>query len=374
MIKFNKPYFTGREGFFIKEAIENNRLSGNGPFTTKCQNFFEQRYGFTKILLTQSCTSALEMAALLIECGPEDEIIIPSYTFVSTANAFALRGSKLVFADSNPYNPNVDVEKIEPLITSKTKAIVVVHYAGISCEMDKIMELAKVHNLFVIEDAAQGVDSFHKERPLGSIGHLAAFSFHETKNINSGEGGMLAINDEKFIKRAEILWEKGTNRSAFFRGEVDKYNWIDVGSSFLPSELTAAFLWAQLQELDHIQSMRRAIWDFYYQRLLPLTQQGKLVLPVLPDFAVNNAHLFYVATKNHDEYLALVAHLKANEIQAVFHYLSLHKSPYIVNKYGVQPELPMSDFFGSNLLRLPLYPDLTKDQQEKIVNSVLSFF
>ncbi len=374
MIKFNKPYLTGREGVFIQEAIENNRLSGNGPFTAKCQNFFEQRYGFKKTLLTQSCTSALEMAALLMECGPEDEIIIPSYTFVSTANAFALRGSKLVFADSNPYNPNIDAEKIEPLITSKTKAIVIVHYAGISCDMGKIMELAKAYNLFVIEDAAQGVDSFYRERPLGSIGHLAAFSFHETKNIISGEGGMLAINDEKFVKRAEILWEKGTNRSAFFRGEVDKYNWIDVGSSFLPSELTAAFLWAQLQELDEIQSMRKVIWNFYFESLLPLTQKGKLILPVLPEFASNNAHLFYVVTKSHEQYLALVAHLKANEIQAVFHYLSLHKSPYIVNKYGVQPELPMSDFFGSNLLRLPLYPSLTHNQQQKIVRSVLSFF
>jgi dTDP-4-amino-4,6-dideoxygalactose transaminase len=240
--------------------------------------------------------------------------------------------------------------------------------------MDKILELAKAYNLFVIEDAAQGVDSFHGERPLGSIGHLAAFSFHETKNIISGEGGMLAINDEKFVKRAEILWEKGTNRSAFFRGEVDKYNWIDVGSSFLPSELTAAFLWAQLQELDEIQSMRKVIWNFYYESLLPLTQKGKLILPVLPEFASNNAHLFYVVTKSHEQYLALVAHLKANEIQAVFHYLSLHKSPYIENKYGIQAELPMSDFFGSNLLRLPLYPSLNHDQQQKIVRSVLSFF
>ncbi len=374
MIKFNKPYFTGFEASYIQEAIQNNRLSGNGPFTAKCQQFFEQRYGFKKSLLTQSCTAALEMAALLIDCGPQDEIILPSYTFVSTANAFALRGSKLVFADSNPFNPNIDAEKVESLITKNTKAIVVVHYAGIACEMDKIMALANKYNLFVIEDAAQGIDSFCNGKPLGSIGHLAAFSFHETKNIISGEGGMLAINDEKFIKRAEILWEKGTNRSAFFRGEVDKYNWIDVGSSFLPSELTAAFLWAQLQELDHIQMMRKTIWDFYYAALLPLKQSTNLLLPVIPEFASNNAHLFYVATKNHEEYLALVAHLKANKIQAVFHYLPLHKSPYIENKYGVQQELPMSDFFGSNLLRLPLYPSLTQDQQSKIVSAVLSFF
>jgi dTDP-4-amino-4,6-dideoxygalactose transaminase len=374
MIKFNKPYFTGNESYYIQEAIQNNRLSGNGPFTVKCQQFFEQRYGFRKALLTQSCTAALEMAALLIECGVEDEIILPSYTFVSTANAFALRGSKLVFADSNSYNPNMDAEKLEPLITPKTKAIVVVHYAGIACDMDKIMALAEKHNLFVIEDAAQGVDSFYKEKPLGSIGHLAAFSFHETKNIISGEGGMLAINDDKFIKRAEILWEKGTNRSAFFRGEVDKYNWIDVGSSFLPSELTAAFLWAQLQSLDQIQIRRKTIWDYYYKSLRPLNQSNTLFLPVIPAFATNNAHLFYVATKNHDEYSALVAHLKANEIQAVFHYLPLHKSPYMENKHSVQQELPMSEFYESNLLRLPLYPDLSEVEQHKIVESVLSFF
>ncbi len=374
MIKFNKPYFTGRELPFIQEAIENNRLSGNGPFTVKCQQFFEQRYGFKKILLTQSCTSALEMAALLIECDSEDEIIIPSYTFVSTANAFALRGCNLVFADSNESNPNIDADKLESLITENTKAIVVVHYAGIACDMDKIMAIAERHNLYVIEDAAQGIDSFHSGKPLGSIGHLAAFSFHETKNIISGEGGMLAINDEKFIKRAEILWEKGTNRSAFFRGEVDKYNWIDVGSSFLPSELTAAFLWAQLQELDHIQAMRKNIWDYYYRSLLPLQEKGILFLPVLPEYASNNAHLFYVALKNHDEYVALAAHLKANDIQAVFHYLPLHKSPYIENKYGVQQDLPMSDFFGSTLLRIPLYPDLTREEQEKIVAKISLFF
>ncbi len=374
MIKFNKPYFTGSETTFIAEAIQSGRLSGNGPFTVKCQQFFEQRYGFKKILLTQSCTSALEMAALLIECGPEDEIIIPSYTFVSTANAFALRGCKLVFADSSSANPNIDADKLEGLITKKTKAIVVVHYAGVACDMDKIMQVAKAHNLFVIEDAAQGVDSFHNGKPLGSIGHLAAFSFHETKNIISGEGGMLAINDDKFIKRAEILWEKGTNRSAFFRGEVDKYNWIDVGSSFLPSELTAAFLWAQLQALDAIQTRRKAIWEFYYNQLIQLENEGKLKLPYLPPYSTNNAHLFYVATHNHEEYTALAAHLKANEIQAVFHYISLHKSPYIENKFGIQQELPMSDYYGSTLLRLPLYPDLTQAQMEKIVGAVKSFY
>jgi dTDP-4-amino-4,6-dideoxygalactose transaminase len=374
MIKFNKPYFTGLESVFIQEAIQNGRLSGNGPFTGKCQQFFEQRYGFKKILLTQSCTAALEMAALLIECGPDDEVIIPSYTFVSTANAFALRGSKLVFADSNSYNPNIDADQLEALITPKTKAIVVVHYAGIACDMDKIMAVAKAHKLFVIEDAAQGVDSFHNQRPLGSIGHLAAFSFHETKNIISGEGGMLAVNDERFIKRAEILWEKGTNRSAFFRGEVDKYNWIDVGSSFLPSELTAAFLWAQLQSLGEIQTMRKAIWDFYYQSLLPLQDVDKLLLPKLPDYSTNNAHLFYVATKDHDEYLALTAHLKAHEVQAVFHYLPLHKSPYIESKGGGPQDLPLSDYFGATLLRLPLYPNLSLAEQQHIVSAVNAFY
>ena len=266
MIPFNKPYLTGKETEYIHDAVNTGKISGNGKYTKLCQTFFEERYGIKKCLLTTSCTDALEMAAILINIQPGDEVIIPSYTFVSTANAFVLRGAKIVFADSGKENPNIDVQTLEALITSKTKAIVPVHYAGIACDMDTIMDLANKYNLYVIEDAAQAVDSFFTgkdgvKKALGSIGHLAAFSFHETKNIISGEGGMLAINDNQFIARAEIIWEKGTNRSAFFKGEVDKYGWVDIGSSFLPSEIIAAFLWAQLENLETIQAKRKEIWN-----------------------------------------------------------------------------------------------------------------
>ncbi|MFM7853332.1 MAG: dTDP-4-amino-4,6-dideoxygalactose transaminase, partial [Flammeovirgaceae bacterium] len=274
MIGFNKPYFSGKELQYIQEAIRLEKLSGNGEFTQRCQRFFEQRYGFKKTLLTQSCTAALEMAAILLDIKPGDEVIMPSYTFVSTANAFVLRGAKIVFADSNENEPNISVAHVAQLISAKTRAIVVVHYAGVACDMDAIMALAKKHKLFVVEDAAQAIDSFYRNKPVGSIGHLATFSFHETKNISSGEGGMLVINDERFIKRAEIIWEKGTNRSAFFRGEVDKYNWVDVGSSFLPSEITAAFLWAQLEQMDFIQSERKRHWRYYWDGLKDMASAG----------------------------------------------------------------------------------------------------
>jgi len=266
MIPFNKPYLTGKEAHYLYHAVYSGKISGNGMFTQKCHNFFVQRYGFKKCLLTTSCTDALEMAAILIDIKQGDEVIMPSYTFVSTANAFVLRGATIVFADSGASNPNIDAEKLESLITPKTKAIVPVHYAGIACDMDKIMALAEKYNLFVIEDAAQAIDSYYNGRPLGSIGHLAAFSFHETKNIISGEGGMLVINDERFFRRAEIIWEKGTNRAEFFRGEVNKYGWVDIGSSFLPSEIIAAFLYAQLENLDDIQLKRKSIWNKYYSQ------------------------------------------------------------------------------------------------------------
>src|SRR5688500_8388786 len=310
MIPFNKPYLTGKEVHYIYQAVSTGKISGDGVFTHKCHRFFVDKYGFRKCLLTTSCTDALEMSALLMNIQPGDEVIMPSYTFVSTANAFVLRGAKIVFADSNKVNPNIDAHEIEKLIRPKTKAIVVVHYAGIACDMDVIMDIAQRHNLFVIEDAAQAIYAFYTGKPLGSIGHMSTFSFHETKNIQCGEGGMLVINDENFVERAEIIREKGTNRSAFFRGEVDKYGWVDIGSSFLPSEIIAAFLWAQLENLDQIQERRKAIWNTYYENLEPLQDAGKLQLPNIPSYATNNAHMLYVLCNDLDERTKLIDHLK----------------------------------------------------------------
>jgi dTDP-4-amino-4,6-dideoxygalactose transaminase len=306
------------------------------------------------------------MAAILINIQEGDEVIMPSYTFVSTSNAFVLRGAKIVFCDSEANNPNMDAEKLESLITTKTKAIVPVHYAGIACDMDKIMELATKHGLFVIEDAAQAIDSFYTgkdgiKKPLGSIGHLAAFSFHETKNIISGEGGMLAINDGQFIKRAEIIWEKGTNRSSFFRGEVDKYGWVDLGSSFLPSEIIAAFLWAQLENLEKIQTKRRALWQNYETKLTSWAKQNQIQLPFIPNFATNNAHMFFMVCKDLEQRTEIIEKLKQNNIMAVFHYLSLHKSPYYGDKHDGR-ELIETDKFSDCLVRLPLYFDLNSDE------------
>ena len=293
-IPFNKPYFTGKETDYIKEAVALGKISGNGCFTQKCHHFFEERYGFRKCLLTTSCTDALEMAALLCDIKPGDEVIVPSYTFVSSALAFVRAGAKIVFADSQKSHPNINVNVLEPLITSKTKAVVPVHYAGVACDMNEMMSLAKDYNLIVVEDAAQAIDSYYGNHPLGSIGHLATFSFHETKNIISGEGGMLVVNDERLIRRAEIIWEKGTNRAEFFRGEVNKYNWVDIGSSFLPSEITSAFLYAQLEHLDDIQSKRIELWNYYYNKLKPLEDAQLCQLPIIPDYASNNAHIFYL--------------------------------------------------------------------------------
>jgi dTDP-4-amino-4,6-dideoxygalactose transaminase len=373
MIGFNKPYHSGKELAYIKEAIQQEKLSGNGVFTQKCQQFFEKRYGFKKTLLTQSCTAALEMAALLLDVKPGDEVIMPSYTFVSTANAFVLRGAKIVFADSNTAEPNISIAHVKKLITKKTKVIVAVHYAGVACDMDALMRLAKERGIFVVEDAAQSIDSFYKGRALGSIGHLAAFSFHETKNIISGEGGMLVINDKRFIKRAEIIWEKGTNRSAFFRGEVDKYNWVDIGSSFLPSEITAAFLWAQLQQLDKIQKKRMKHWLRYQKALKDLERKGKIKLPVIPKYATNNGHIFYLLTNDHQQQLSMLNFLKQSGVQAIFHYLPLHQSPFIA-KQGKQPQLPNAERFADTLVRLPLYMELTKHQIKQVVNTVKDFF
>jgi dTDP-4-amino-4,6-dideoxygalactose transaminase len=372
-IPFNKPFFIGNEVKYISEAVKSGKISGDGMFTEKCHHFFESRYGFKKVLLTTSCTDALEMAAILIDTKPGDEIIMPSYTFVSTANAFVLRGAKIVFADSSNLNPNIDTNTIESLITNKTKAIVVVHYAGISCDMNAVMALSKKYNLLVIEDAAQAIDSFYNEKPLGGIGHLAAFSFHETKNIISGEGGMLVVNDEQFIKRAEIIREKGTNRTQFFRGEIDKYDWVDIGSSFLPSELTAAFLFAQVENLEVIQKKRLSIWERYNLELTTLEQAGKISLPKIPKYATNNAHIFYVVCKSFDERAALINKLKQDGILAVFHYISLHSSPFYKNNNN-SLVLKNADHYTNCLLRLPMFYDLNYKEQSMVIKSILEFY
>lgn len=378
MIPFNKPFLTGKELTYIEQAVNSGKISGNGIFSKKCQSFFEDHYKFRKTLLTTSCTDALEMAAILIDIQPGDEVIIPSYTFVSTVNAFILRGAKVVFVDSTASNPNIDEKAIEALITLKTKAIVVVHYAGIACDMDRVMALSEKYGLFVIEDAAQAIDSFYinskgQKVPLGSIGHLAAFSFHETKNIISGEGGMLVINDERFEKRAEIIWEKGTNRSAFFRGEVDKYSWVDIGSSFLPSEIIAAFLYSQLEHLKEIQERRTAIWTQYSERLKELECRGLINLPYIPDYATNNAHMFYIVCKNASDRENLIGYLKSRNIYAVFHYLSLHKSPFYCSQHDGR-ELVNSDFYSDTLVRLPMYFELKDEDIAYITDCVKSFY
>ena len=415
MIPFNKPYLTGKETEYIEQAVRSGKISGNGMFTQRCQQFFEQRYGFKKCLLTTSCTDALEMAAILCDIQPGDEVIIPSYTFVSTALAFVRQGAKIVFADSLTNHPNIDADKIEALITSRTKVIVPVHYAGVACDMDKIMQLAAKYKLLVVEDAAQAVDSWfapppsryvgtgseggvlegqinrtatdemHNNSPfrglggrcrgaaLGSIGSLSAFSFHETKNIISGEGGMLAINDERFIHRAEIIWEKGTNRAEFFRGEVNKYGWVDTGSSFLPSEIIAAFLWAQIENLDDIQARRKVLWQKYYDGLKPLADKGYFKLPEIPDYATNNAHMFYLVCRSLEERTALIAHLRRYDILSVFHYLSLHSSDYYRDKHDGR-QLPNCDHFADCLVRLPMFYELKVEEVDYIIKSIKAFF
>lgn len=373
MIPFNKPYLTGKETHYIYQAVSSGKISGNGLFTQKCQTFFEEKFGFAKCLLTTSCTDALEMASLLIDIQPGDEVILPSYTFVSTANAFVLRGAKLVFVDSEMGNPNMDPSKIEALITNKTKAIIPVHYAGVACDMDAIMAIAEKHGLFVIEDAAQAIDSYYKGKPLGSIGHLAAFSFHETKNIISGEGGLLVINDEKFKRRAEIIWEKGTNRAEFFRGEVNKYGWVDVGSSFLPSEIISAFLYAQLENLDDIQGRRKLLWELYYTQLKPLADKGLVQLPLIPAFATNNAHMFYLVCKDLEQRSKLIAFLKENGVLSVFHYLSLHSSDFYTDKHDGRV-LEVADYYTERLVRLPMFYELQAEQVGLICTLIKHFF
>ena len=375
MIPFNKPYMTGKETDYIRQAVESGKISGNGIFTKRCQEFFEKRYGFRKCLLTTSCTDALEMAAILTGVGPGDEVIVPSYTFVSSALAFVRQGAKIVFCDSCRDNPNVDPAEIEKLVTPRTKVIVCVHYAGVACDMDAIMDIANRHGLLVVEDAAQAIDSFHTgrdgvKRPLGTIGHLAAFSFHETKNIISGEGGMLVVNDERFANRAEIIWEKGTNRSQFFRGEINKYGWVDTGSSFLPSEIVSAFLWAQLENLDRIQARRIEIWNKYFKALKPYADKGLFALPSIPDHATNNAHMFYLVFSSLEKRTDFIARMKGNGVLSVFHYLSLHKSDFYRPLHDGR-ELPTCDRYADCLVRLPMFYEL---DVENVLDAVKKTF
>lgn len=371
MILFNRPYYSGKEKEYLEEVCHSTTMSGNGDFTKKCHQFFEEKYGFKKCLLTTSGTDALEMCAMLCELKPGDEVIVPSYTFVSSALAFLREGAKVIFADSGVDNPNITVDNIRPLINSRTKVIVLVHYAGVACDMDEIMALANEKGLIVVEDAAQAIDSYYKGKPLGGIGHLGAFSFHESKNIHCGEGGLLIVNDERFIRRSEILWEKGTNRAEFYRGMVNKYGWCDMGSSFLPSELNAAYLWAQLEQMDDIQCRRKYIWEMYYEGLNGIG--NGIELPVIPDYATNNAHMFYMLCPSLEARTALIEYMKVHRIQVFFHYLPLHSSDYYKEKHDGRV-LPNCDRYADCLVRLPLYYGLTDDEVKYIINTVKEFF
>lgn len=373
IIPFNRPYLTGGEAGYIAEALAAGKLSGDGRFTHACQKTLEQRLGSGRAFLTTSCTDALEAAALLCGIEPGDEVIVPSYTFVSTANAFALRGAKIRFADSKPGHPNIDPEEVEALITPRTRAIVPVHYAGVACDMDALDSIAKRHRLLVVEDAAQAIASTYKGRPLGTFGDFAAFSFHETKNVISGEGGSLHVNDPDRVRDAEIVREKGTDRSAFFRGEVDKYGWVALGSSFLPSELTAAFLLAQLEAIDEIQAKRVAAWNMYWERLCDIERAGRVRLPSIPNFASNNAHMFYLLCDDLETRTGLIDHLKACGIMAVFHYQPLHSSRFFAEQHGGRP-LPNATRFSEALVRLPLFADISEQEIERVASAVRDFF
>ncbi|MCF8275487.1 MAG: dTDP-4-amino-4,6-dideoxygalactose transaminase [Flavobacteriales bacterium] len=377
-LPFNKPHLTGKEVEYLNDAVATGKISGNGIFTKKCQAILEEITATPKALLTTSCTDALEMCAILMDIQPGDEVIMPSFTFVSTANAFILRGAKVVFVDSRPDHPGMDENLVEELITERTKAIVAVHYAGVACNMEMLSAIAKTHNIYLIEDAAQAIDakfkwSDGKESFLGSIGELSALSFHETKNIQCGEGGALLINQREFEKRAEIIWEKGTNRTAFWRGEVDKYGWVDIGSSFLPSELSSAFLFAQLEDLKSIQERRLEIWNRYYDGLKSIIDDKQARLPSIPNYATNNAHMFYTVCASEDERTELISHLKSEDIHSVFHYQSLYASPYFKGKHDGR-HLPWSDLYSSCLVRLPLHLHLTNEDVDRIVASVVEFY
>ncbi len=374
MINFNVPPYTGKEIDYIKEAVENQKICGDGPFTKKCNEWLEKKTGTRKALLTTSCTHANEMAALLADFGPGDEVILPSYTFVSTADAFVMRGGVPVFVDIRPDTMNIDEKLIEEAITDKTKAIAPVHYAGIGCEMDVIMDIARKHNLYVIEDAAQGIMSTYKGKALGTFGDFGCFSFHETKNFSMGEGGALLIRDESYIEKAEILREKGTDRSKFFRGQVDKYRWQDFGSSYLPSDMNAAYLYAQLQMADEITGARMDRWNQYKELLAPLAKEGLIELPFIPEYCTHNAHMFYIKTDNMDTRTGLIDYLKKKEIMSVFHYVPLHSAPAGL-KYGrFCGEDKYTTKESERLVRLPLFYKLTSDETEYICEQIKAFF
>ncbi|MFY9074602.1 dTDP-4-amino-4,6-dideoxygalactose transaminase [Malaciobacter mytili] len=374
MILFNKPTCTGNEEKYILESIKSNKISGDGEFTKKCHNWFEKKLRCKKVLLTTSCTHALEMAAILLDIQEGDEVIMPSYTFVSTANAFVLRGAKIVFVDIRPDTMNIDETKIEQAITNKTKVIVPVHYAGVACEMDAIMNISHRYNLFVVEDAAQGMMSTYKGKPLGTIGHLGTYSFHETKNYTSaGEGGLLLINDEKFFQRAEIIREKGTNRSLFFRGMVDKYSWVDVGSSYLMNDISAAYLWGNLEKADEINQNRLNIWKKYYLSLKEFEDRGLIKLPIIPNECIQNAHMFYIKVKNLDERTALLEYLKKNDIGAVFHYIPLHSSLAGVKFGYFDGEDIFTTLESEKLIRLPMYFGLKENDVVYIINTIRNY-
>ena len=374
MINFNVPPFTGKEMDYIKEAVENQKICGDGQFTKKCNAWIEERTGTKKCLLTTSCTHATELAALLSEIEPGDEVIMPAYTFVSTADAFVLRGAVPVFVDIRPDTMNIDETKIEAAITEKTKAIVPVHYAGVACEMDTIIEIAKRYNLLVIEDAAQGIMSTYKGRALGTIGDFGCYSFHETKNYSMGEGGALLIRDEKYVENAEIIREKGTNRAKFYRGQIDKYTWVNFGSSYLPSDMNAAYLYAQLEIADEINDKRLALWNRYYENLKPLADAGKIILPFIPEGCVHNAHMFYIKAADIEERSSLIAYLKANDILAVFHYIPLHTAPAGLKFGRFHGEDIYTTKESERLLRLPMFYKLTLDEVDYICDKVKEFY
>ncbi|MEI7490620.1 MAG: dTDP-4-amino-4,6-dideoxygalactose transaminase [Bacteroidota bacterium] len=373
MIPFNKPYLPLKSLYYLFRSALSGTIAGNGKYTKLSQRWFEKRFGFKKAILTSSCTDALEMSALLCELEPGDEVIMPSYTFMSTANAFLLRNARVVFADVLEKTPNINPGLIESLITPRTKAIVVVHYCGMACDMDPVMQLARKYNLKVVEDSAHAIDGYYKGKPLGSIGDFATFSFHETKNIISGEGGMLIVNDERCIRRAEIIWEKGTNRAAFYRGETDKYSWVDIGSSFLPSDVIAALLYTQMKAFGRIQSARKKLWWDYYKQLQPLESEGLLQRPVVTEYATVNGNFFYILLHSLDERNRLQEYLKKKHIVSVFHYFPLHNSPYFKDKHDGR-NLPNTQRFSDCILRLPFYYGLTTGQVTAIVNSIRSFF
>jgi dTDP-4-amino-4,6-dideoxygalactose transaminase len=373
MIPFNKPHFSGREVEYVEKAIRSGKVSGDGPFTKACHRWLEERLGAGRAFLTSSCTDALEAAALLCEIEMGDEVILPSYTFVSTANAFALRGATLKFVDSTPTHPNMDADMIEELVNERTRVIVPVHYAGMACDMGKIVALGDRYNLWVVEDAAQAICSTYRDRSLGTFGDLAAFSFHETKNLTSGEGGSLHVNDPNLVLRAEIVREKGTNRSAFFRGEIDKYGWVDIGSSFLSSDITAAVLLAQLEACDAIQDRRLGIWQRYWRGLSTLKTRGVLELPELPAYATNNAHMFYIVLESLSVRTEVSERLRTEGISAPFHYQSLHSSRFFAAKHDGR-SLPNSDRYSDCLLRLPLYHDLSDNDVDRICEVIRLHF